>query len=82
MAQVVKNPVAMQEMQETQERRIRPLGREDPLEKEMANLYHHILLNPPSHVLHQTAVFLITFLNLLCLVVVQISIDWQDQGLC
>ena len=26
----------MQEMQETQERRIRPLGREDPLEKEMA----------------------------------------------
>ena len=36
MAQVVKNPVAMQEMQETQERRIRPLGREDSLEKEMA----------------------------------------------
>ena len=36
MAQVVKNPVAMQEMQETQERRIRPLGREGPLEKEMA----------------------------------------------
>ena len=26
----------MQEMQETQERRIRPSGREDPLEKEMA----------------------------------------------
>ena len=26
----------MQEMQETQERRIRPLGREGPLEKEMA----------------------------------------------
>lgn len=39
------------------------------------HLYHHILLNPPSHVLHQTAVFLINFLNLLCLVVVQISID-------
>ena len=33
MAQWVKNPPAMQE---TQEIRIRPLGREDPLENEMA----------------------------------------------
>ena len=36
MVQVVENPDAMQETRETQERRIRPLGREDPLEKEMA----------------------------------------------
>ena len=33
MAQMVKNPPAMQETQETQ---VRSLGREDPLEKEMA----------------------------------------------
>ena len=33
MAQMVKNPPAMQETQETQ---VRSLGQEDPLEKEMA----------------------------------------------
>ena len=33
VAQWVKNPLAMQEMQET---RVRSLGREDPLEEEMA----------------------------------------------
>jgi len=33
MAQMVKNPPAMQETQETQ---VRFLGQEDPLEKEMA----------------------------------------------
>ena len=32
MAQLVKNPIAMQ----TQETRVRSLGREDPLEEEMA----------------------------------------------
>ena len=36
MVQVVENPDAMQETRETQERRIWPLDREDPLEKEMA----------------------------------------------
>ena len=38
MAQVVKNPPAMQETQETatQETGVRSLGREDPLEEEMA----------------------------------------------
>ena len=34
MAQWVKNPPAMQEMQEVQ---VRSLGQEDPLEKEKAN---------------------------------------------
>ena len=33
MAQAIKNPSAVQEIQETQ---VRPLGQEDPLEKEMA----------------------------------------------
>ena len=32
----VKNPTAMQEMQETQEAQVQSLGREDPLEKRMA----------------------------------------------
>ena len=32
----VKNPPAMQEMQETQEAQVQSLGREDPLEEGMA----------------------------------------------
>ena len=39
MAQLVKNPSAMQEMQETL---VQPLGQEDPLEEEMAT--HSIIL--------------------------------------
>ena len=36
MVQRVKNPPAMQEIQETQEMWVGPLSLEDPLEKEMA----------------------------------------------
>ena len=36
MAQRVKNPPAMQEIQETQEMCVGPLSLKDPLEKEMA----------------------------------------------
>ena len=36
MAQWVKNPPAMQEIQETQEMCVGPLSLKDPLEKEMA----------------------------------------------
>ena len=44
MAQLVKNPPATQE---TQEMQVQSLGREDPLEKEMAT--HSIFLSEKSH---------------------------------
>ena len=40
MAQLVKNLPAMQEM------RVQPLGRKEPLEKEMATHFHSGLGNP------------------------------------
>ena len=38
MTQLAKNPPAKEETQEMQETQVRSLGREDPLEKEMATL--------------------------------------------
>ena len=43
MAHQVKNPSALQE---TQEMQVGSLGREDPLEKEMATLQYSCLENP------------------------------------
>ena len=45
LAQQVKNPPAVQEMQETQ---VQSLGQEDSLEKEMAS--HSSILTEKSHV--------------------------------